>query len=283
VHAVQSANDSLLACESFVDKLLDNRDCGNSLIDSAQNENPLVLIKWLEKVLESKPVPVKQEPQVSPGKLFSIPNAIENMDGVVRVLHSQFEIAGYVRELLAFIRLQDDPFLTIKTWRDSVSKVQGSDQTVNALCEIATAIGDFTDTKDEDILFSLVCLIAEDQVCLSDLKSLSDDRIASLSHMLRSHCIIGLILICIILGRFDDGLTALESCPFIQRQHGDKFAEIFDSQSFSSYRCILLTGGGKAFSQLLLAMTMKINQDSTGFKVILGRLHVISIHRSLSC
>jgi hypothetical protein len=282
--AVNRANESLLACEGFLRHIIRHSEYVNTLIDACQDSDPSVLITWLDKTLNMSPSAIKVDSKISPTRLFNIPGSELVLNGIIRIIHSQYNLSEYVHELINYLRKQPDTDVAVRASCDAISMVTGHDRTVQVLLELTRVITEVNaNSKDPDILFSLCYLITETQSRMTELNASPKDDQEIILGTLRGTCIVGFIILCIVLSRFEDGLVALSSSQTIPVNHADRFSKVFDSESFSIYRGLLLEPEGNKFSKLLLALTMKLTQDSKAFKVILGRLQVISLHRSLSC
>ena len=97
----------------------------------------------------------------------------------------------------------------------------------------------------------------------------------------RTVCIVGFLLLCIITEHYEEGVEGIASFKSLPEEHGNIFAKIFDSEPFVKYRTALLRAEGRLLGRLLLEISIRMNQESDGFKILLGRLQVLSIHKSL--
>jgi len=282
---VNRFSESLLGRESFLNHIVIINDYPKILVDSASTvESVEPLIRWLDRLLTVQSIRLEPNPKISPQSLLTLPGIAtgtgDQLEGILRILQSQYELKDYAHEVLVLLRKTSGG---VELFCQCYSRVMGDECVIEILVAVVNALGgkstDMSLGIDGDVVMALIRILCGNEKLFGKIVDVVHGK--QFLETTRTVCIVGFLLLCIITEHYEEGVEGIASFKLLPEEHGNIFAKIFDSEPFVKYRTALLRAEGRLLGRLLLEISIRMNQESDGFKILLGRLQVLSIHKSL--
>ena len=156
--------------------------------------------------------------------------------------------------------------------------------------QIAHVLGKFAQTRlmfemhsdqPKIVRATLVCLFSNEFAASRAELGKTPKFVDSLADRWTPICPFSAFTLCVFGNRFERAMQLLETAKPTENQLNE-FALFFETEAFTNHRLSLVdTKGGTKLAQCLLKVTMLMNQESVGFKLIMNRLQLVNIFKLL--